>query len=154
MRELSTVHHGGQLFQQYVVDLYIMCDLNRLEYMKSHQNLFYTDLYNDLTDTLIQDDADQAALRQHIILPSSYTDGNRHMQQLFQDFIAIVQHFDKLTLFVTFTANLNWIEIQHELLPDQSVTDCLDLVAHVFQLKKKALLLNLQTIFSRYQDSV
>ena len=72
------------------------------------------------------------------------------MQQLFQDSIAIVQHFDKLTLFVTFTANLNWVEIQHKLLPDQSVTDRPDLITHVFQLKKKALLLDLQTIFSRY----
>ena len=51
--EFSTVHHGGRLFQQYVVDSYAMCDMNRLEYMKSHQNLFCTDLYNGLTETLI-----------------------------------------------------------------------------------------------------
>ncbi|KAA6411530.1 MAG: hypothetical protein FRX48_04810 [Lasallia pustulata] len=68
--------------------------------------------------------------------------------------MAIVRHFGKPTLFVTFTVNPNWVEIQHELLPDQSVNDRPDLVARVFQLKKKALLLDLQTIFGRYQGSV
>ncbi|KAA6407002.1 MAG: hypothetical protein FRX48_09300 [Lasallia pustulata] len=109
---------------------------------------------DSFSNTLIRDDADRAALGRRIILPSSYTGGDRHMQQLFQDSMAIVRHFGKPTLFVTFTANLNWVEIQHELLPDQSVNDRPDLVAHVFQLKKKALLLDLQTIFSRYQGSV
>ena len=72
------------------------------------------------------------------------------MQQLFQNFMTIVQHFGKSTLFITFTANLNWVKIQHKLLSDQSITDCLNLITHVFQLKKKALLLNLQIIFSHY----
>ena len=38
------------------------------------------------------------------------------------------------------TANPSWPEIKQELLPRQTVPDCPNLVAHVFQLKKKALI--------------
>ena len=38
------------------------------------------------------------------------------------------------------TANPNWVEIKQELLPQQTVVDRPDLVAHVFQLKKKVLM--------------
>ena len=38
------------------------------------------------------------------------------------------------------TANPNWIEINRELFPQQTVVDRPDLVSRVFQLKKKALM--------------
>jgi len=57
------------------------------------------------------------------------------MQQLYQDSIAIVRHYGKPTLFITFTANPKWVEIERELLPHQSAADHPNLVARVFHLK-------------------
>jgi hypothetical protein len=42
------------------------------------------------------------------------------MQKLYQDFMAIVYYFDWPTLFITFTANLEWEEIMQELLTNPS----------------------------------
>jgi len=39
------------------------------------------------------------------VLPSSYHGGDRFMQQLYQDSMALVRHFGKPSLFITFTAN-------------------------------------------------
>ena len=62
------------------------------------------------------------------------------MQQLFQDSMAIVRHFGRPTLFITFTANPKWEEITRELLPGQTSIDRPDLVAQVFYLKQQELL--------------
>ena len=60
------------------------------------------------------------------------------MYQRYLDGIA--RHFRKIDIFLTMTADPNWPEIRRELLPGQTVTDRPDLVARVFQLKKKALM--------------
>jgi len=62
------------------------------------------------------------------------------MQQLYQDSMALVCHFGKPSLFITFTANPKWAEIQDELLPGQTAIDRPDLVARVFNLKVRDLL--------------
>jgi len=41
----------------------------------------------------------------HVILPLTFTGGDRFMQQLYQDSMAIIRHFRKPALFITFTAN-------------------------------------------------
>ena len=62
------------------------------------------------------------------------------MQQLVQDSIAIVRHFGRPTLFITFTANPKWEEIMQEHLPGRSAIDRPDLVTRVFHLKEQELL--------------
>jgi len=62
------------------------------------------------------------------------------MQQLYQDSMAIVRHFGKPSLFITFTANPKWVDIENELLPNQTVADRPDLVARVFNRKVRDLL--------------
>ena len=49
--------------------------------------------------------------------------------------MAIVRHFGRPTLFITFTANPKWKEIVDELLSGQNAVDRLDLVGRVFHLK-------------------
>jgi hypothetical protein len=61
------------------------------------------------------------------------------MQSIFHDGMAIMGHLGWAVLFITFTANLNWVKIQDELLPGQTAMDCPDLVAWVFHIKAKAL---------------
>jgi len=70
--------------------------------------------------------------------------------------MAIVRYFGKSTLFITFTANPNWKEIQDELLPHQSATDRPDLVVRVFHLKQQDLLAEIHSegIFGRFLGCV
>jgi hypothetical protein len=60
--------------------------------------------------------------------------------QMYQDAMAIVQSKGILDVFFTFTCNPNWQKIIVELKPNQTTSDRLDLVAHIFQMKVKALL--------------
>ena len=62
------------------------------------------------------------------------------MHQRYLDGMAIARHFKKINIFLTMTADANWPEIKRELLHGQNVTDRLDLVSRVFQLKQKALM--------------
>ena len=54
--------------------------------------------------------------------------------------MTLVPHFGKPSLFITFTANPKWAEIQEELFPGQTAGDRPDLVAKVFHLKLRDLL--------------
>ena len=51
-----------------------------------------------------------------------------------------VRRFGKPSLFITFTANPKWEEIERKVLPQQSAADRPDLVARVFNLKVRDLL--------------
>ncbi|KAH0605652.1 uncharacterized protein H6S33_004874 [Morchella sextelata] len=54
--------------------------------------------------------------------------------------MAIVRHFGRPSLFITFTAKPKWSEIVAELLLGQTAVDRPDLVARVFHLKQQKLL--------------
>ncbi|SAM09603.1 hypothetical protein [Absidia glauca] len=154
--EYPSLFLAKRLFQQYLVDVWAICDQNKLDWIRSHQSNLRADLYNGLQDVLISEDVDAASLGRRFILPSSYTGGPRFMAKLYQDSMAIVRHFGKPSLFITFTANPRWIEIQRELLPGQHASDRPDLVARVFDLKVKELLkdLKVKKVFGSYRGLV
>lgn len=77
-----------------------------------------------------------------IILPSSFSGGPRQMYQLYQDAMAIVGHFGKPDLFVTFTCNPKWPEVTRELFSYQSAADRPDLTTRVFHIKLRELLMH------------
>ena len=62
------------------------------------------------------------------------------MSQAFQDSMAIACYFQKDNIFLMVTTNPHWAEIEWDLFPGQTAYDCPDLVAHVFQMKKKAII--------------
>ena len=75
------------------------------------------------------------------------------MAQVYQNAMAISRYFGKPTLFITFTANPRWKEIQDELLPGQTAADRPDdLVARVSNQKHRELLDDLKTkhVFGQY----
>ncbi len=78
---------------------------------------------------------------QQIVLPASFRGSPRFMMQAYQDAMAIVRSKGILDVFFTFTCNPNWQEIIAELEPNQTTSDRPYLVARVFQMKVKALLL-------------
>ena len=77
---------------------------------------------------------------QRRILPSSFAGSERHMNQLFQDSMAICRRFHKPDIFLTMTANPKWPEITQNLFPGQTASDRPDIVSRVFELKKRAIL--------------
>lgn len=73
------------------------------------------------------------------------------MHQMYQDAMAIVRRFGKPDLFITFTCNPKWPDIERNLLSGQTSTDRPDLVARVFHLKLKELLKDIteQNVFGK-----
>lgn len=107
-------------------------------------------------DNLTTDDINVERLGRRVVLPSSYTGGDRYMQQRYQNAMAINRYLHKPTLFITMTANPGWPEITQELLPGQTALDWPDLVARVFHLKVQFFLDDLKKtqIFVQYAGSV
>ncbi|CAF2003345.1 unnamed protein product [Rotaria magnacalcarata] len=75
-----------------------------------------------------------------IILPSSFQGSPRAMQQNYQDAMGIVRKCGKPDLFITFTCNPRWKQIEEQLFPGQTPSDRPDLIARVFKLKLKQLI--------------
>ena len=137
----SSIHQGGRLFQQFIVDMWVSADQTRLSFLRFNQGCLRASLYSGLQDWLASDDVGSANdLGQRVVLPSSYIGGPRHQQQCYQDAITIARFFKHIDLFITMTANLNWTEITWELYPGQTSYNRPDIVARVFKLKKDQLI--------------
>ena len=137
--ESDHLFRSQKLFQQYIVDAWAVCEHQKLFWLRlrNNQKHLCADLYNGLVDVSQQGDVEPATIERTVILPSSYTGGDRFMQQLYQESMAIVRHFGRPTIFITFTTNPKWKEIVDELLPGQTAVDRPDLVARVFHLKQQ-----------------
>ena len=144
----SPILNAARLFQQYVVDCYAVLDQQILDYLRFHQNKLRADVYSGVQDAIISDDVNAAQLGRRIILPSSFSGSDRHMQQLFQNSMAIVRYFGKPTLFITFTANPQWPEVLDDL-EGQSLENRPDVMARIFNIKRKALLKDIQSVFGQ-----
>lgn len=140
--EFSTILRSKRLLQRYLVDMYASIDQNRLRFFRFNQPKLRAALYGGLQDALssADEEIDLNDLGQKYVLPSSYVGGPRHMQQRYQDSMAIARHFGRCDIFLTMTCNSQWPEITRELRPGETQWDRPDLVTRVFQLKKKALL--------------
>ncbi len=99
------------------MDAYAAIKQNRLGYLCLNQKKFRVDLYEGLQDTIVAGDNNAIAIRQRIILPSSFTAGPRHMLQNYQDAMAIYKWAHCLDVFVTFICNPQWPKIKRALLP-------------------------------------
>ena len=86
-------------------------------------------------DALAQGHDDASTRGTRIILPSSFAGSDRHMQQHFQDAMAIVRAHGSPSIFTTYTCNPTWPEITDHLLSGQTALDRPDLTARVFKLK-------------------
>ena len=155
--EFPTLFYSKRLFQQYVVDVWAICDQTALGWIRTHQDSLRADVYQGVVDALNSTDYNLDNLGQRLILPSSYTGSPRFMAKLYQDAMAIVRHYGKPSLFITFTANPHWEEIKKaSLYEGQPASDRPDLVARVFNLKVRQLLNDIKKkeIFGPYKGLV
>ncbi|CAN0874978.1 ATP-dependent DNA helicase PIF1 [Linum grandiflorum] len=88
--EGKTLIRSGKALQHFCIDAFTTIEQNRLTYLRLNQKKLRSDLYSG------------NALG-HVINPSSFTGSVRYMQQLYQDAIAVCNHFKNPDLFITFT---------------------------------------------------
>ena len=93
----------------------------RLTYYRGNQFFLRFESYQGVHDYLKSvaekhaSTNEPANIGKMVILPSSFTDSPRYLQQKYQDAIAMVREFGKPDLFITFTCNPKWREISENL---------------------------------------
>jgi hypothetical protein len=80
-----------------------------------------------------------------MLLPSSFVGSAKWYHMLYLDALTLPQRYHAPDLFITFTCNPRWIEIQRELPQGHTHQDHPDIVARVFWLKFKALMKDIVT---------
>lgn len=128
-----------QLFQQFVVDMYVKIESERLLYIRLNQRKLRVDDYVHLKDA-IANDGNVDNLGALVILPATFTGSPRHMHEYTQDAMTYVRMYGRPDLFITFTCNPAWPEITEMLTNGQSVNERHDLVARVFRQKQLKLI--------------
>ncbi|GBM19767.1 hypothetical protein AVEN_59446-1 [Araneus ventricosus] len=137
----SILHNSGKLFQQYIVDAYVKTEGSRLYFLRQNQKDLRIELYRGLLDALeCRAHNENIRTGKPIILPSSLQGSPRHMQQNYQDAMAMVRKFGKPDLFLTFTCNPSWSEILNSMEGVQRHEDRPDIIVRVFNMKLKELL--------------
>jgi hypothetical protein len=96
-----------------------------------------------MVDAMQQDGANSTNFGRMVVLPATFAGSLRHMNQLYQDSMALIRKFGKPDLFITMTCNPNWPEILHELRPGEEANDRPDLTSRVFNMKLNAFLKDL-----------
>ncbi|GBN46553.1 hypothetical protein AVEN_271314-1 [Araneus ventricosus] len=135
----SILHSSGKLFQQYIVDAYVKTEGSRLHFLRQNQKDLRIELYRGLLDALeCRAHNENILTGKLIIVPSSFQGSPRHMQQNYQDAMAMVRKFGKPDLCLTFTCNPSWSEILNSII--QRLEDRPDIIVRVFNMKLKELL--------------
>ncbi|XP_026410032.1 uncharacterized protein LOC113305150 [Papaver somniferum] len=137
--EYSTILRAGKLFQEFLVDAWEATEQSKLAWLRFNQPTLRSDQYSCIAD-MTNADLNLGDRGNPVILPSSHTGSGRHMHEIYQDSMTITRFHHHPDIFLTMTANPNWPEIRNALIGNQSVTDRPDLVARVFELKRKALM--------------
>ena len=66
-------------------------------------------MYSGLQDAMNRDDEGSTGVK--VILPSSFTGGDRYMHQQYLDSMALFQRFGRPHFFIPMTFNPDWLEI-------------------------------------------
>ncbi|XP_039277051.1 uncharacterized protein LOC120351239 isoform X2 [Nilaparvata lugens] len=139
MNEDNHILKFRQLFHQYLVDMYAKIETERLLFLRLNQTKLRSEEYIHLRDAVVND-GNTTNVGKLTILPSSFIGSPRHMQEYAQDAMSYVRHYGRPDLFITFTCNPVWDEIQQLLFPGQSHVDRHDIIARVFRQKLKSLM--------------
>jgi hypothetical protein len=110
--EGHTLIYGGRLFQQFVVDAYTCIEGIRLMWVRRNQSALKIELYSGLRDAVMRGDTTPASIGKRIVLPSTFTGSPRYMIENYQDAMAICRWAGYPDLFITFTCNAKWPEIE------------------------------------------
>ncbi|XP_021994041.1 uncharacterized protein LOC110890722 [Helianthus annuus] len=109
--QFSLLLNAKKLFQQFLVDGYMMIESARLNYIRSQQPKLRTQSLKNLNATIESGENNASSCGKPILLPSSFTGGSRYMMQKYLDAMAICKSVGYPDLFITVICNPNWPEI-------------------------------------------
>lgn len=139
--DFNTPLRCRRLTQAYIVDAYCCVEDKRLRHYKkkSFQQKYRTAQYKSLLQSVNNGVTQALAVGQGIILPSTFPGGPCYYYQNYQDCVALCRRFGCPDLFITFTCNAFWPEIEEALaaIPGQHPSDRPDIVDRVFNMKLK-----------------
>lgn len=137
LNEGHTLLQAGRLFQQYIVDCYMAIEEERFRWIRNNQQKLRSDLFSGLMDAVHRGDSDCSKVGKSIILPSSHTGGPRYRIQNYQDAMAICKWAGYPDLFLTFTCNPKWQEINNmlRLVGQKNDDNRVDIICRVFEIK-------------------
>ncbi len=135
-----------KLTLQFIVDALACIIQYRLDWIRKHQGNLRTELYAGLQDAIERGDTRAEQVGKRILLPSSFTGSPRYKAQSYQDAMAICRWAGYPDLFVTFTCNAAWPEIQNMLdeIGVQKPSDRPDIVDRVFHIKLRELMTDIK----------
>ncbi|XP_058741664.1 uncharacterized protein LOC131614053 [Vicia villosa] len=142
--EAKTLLSSRRLFQQFRCDGYTILESEKLEWLRKNQPKLRVSKYKSLNDEDDQSQASGSSIGKSVVLPSSFVGGRRFMDQLYYDGMAICSKVGFLDLFIIFTYNPNWPEIQRVLGPlHLKPQDRSDIISRIFKIKFDQLLTDL-----------
>jgi hypothetical protein len=114
-----------------------MMEAERLSWVRNNQSTLRVGKYQKLN----HNQGDEPKTGKRVVLPSSFVGSKRYMDQLYFDGMAISANVGFPDLFITFTCNPNWPEIQRLLGKlNLKAHDRADIVARVFKIKLNELM--------------
>ncbi|XP_062075099.1 uncharacterized protein LOC133779118 [Humulus lupulus] len=137
LNEGHTLLRSGRLLQQYIVDSYMEIEEERFRWIRNNQKKLKLYLFSSLMDAIHRGDSDCSKVGKSIILPSSHTGGPRYRVQNYQDAVAMCKWAGYPDLFLTFTCNPKWSEINDmiHLIGQKYDNNQVDIICRVFEIK-------------------
>ncbi|XP_060969574.1 uncharacterized protein LOC133036831 [Cannabis sativa] len=137
LNEGHSLLQAGRLLQQYIVDCYMAIEEERFRWIRNNQKQLRSELYSGLMDVVHRGDSDCSKVGKVIILPSSHCGGPRYRVQNYQDAMAISKWAGYPDLFLTFTCNPKWPEINDmlSLIGQKDDANRVDVICRVFEIK-------------------
>ena len=142
-QNFNSILRSGRLCQEYILTSFHRIERQNLFWLEKNQKSIKAEKYQGIYDAIHGQD-DLSDLGQKIILPASHTCSPRWYQQKFQDSMAICRQYGKPSLFLTFSANAKWQEIEESLYENESSHDRPDIVNRVFEMKRRELKLDIK----------
>ncbi|XP_058749840.1 uncharacterized protein LOC131622824 [Vicia villosa] len=140
----KTLLSSRRLFQQFLCDGYTMLESKKLERLRKNQPKLRVFKYKSLNEEGDHSQNIGSSIGKRVVLPSSFIGGRRFMNQLYYDGMAICSKVGFPDLFITFTCNPNWPEIQRVLGPlHLKPQDRPDIISRIFKIKFDKLLTDL-----------
>jgi len=135
----DTVLCGNTLTQQFVNDLYISVENERLQYLRLNQKKLKVEFYQGLIDAFATQE--QRLAGKYVILPATHVGSPRWYYSEYQDAMARQRVLGKPELFITFTCNPNWPEIKEAMKGFESGTNSRpDIIARAFEMRLQTLM--------------
>ncbi|GJQ97017.1 hypothetical protein Tco_0008156 [Tanacetum coccineum] len=107
----SLILMSHRLYQQFIVDAFTMVENDRLSFIRKNQKILRIAPINNLNKSLEAKNSHASKIGNPIVLSSTYTGGTRYKMQNYPDAMVLCKAFGYPDLFITFTCNPKWPEI-------------------------------------------